>query len=165
MPLSEKERERIEAFRAYVEDTAASDDRYGPMERVDREDESVLATRFAPAPKCWFEIALRPHIPQIRVGFLTDDRWKSEECETAIEESGDTMQEFVGLGFSDAGLEWPDPPVEHFRESGQYFYFATPLALEGLEDLDLGEIRDKALRMLEGYFIAFGPAVAVEDEE
>ena len=27
------------------------------------------------------------------------------------------------------------------------------------------EVRDKTLRMLEGYLIAFGPAIIVEDEE
>ncbi len=165
MPLTEKQREQIEEFRSYIEDTVAADDRYGEKQRLDREDESTLATRFAAGTHAWFEVAIRPFIPQIRVGFLTDDRWKSEECEQAIEESGDTMQEFIGMGFSDAGLDWPEPPVEHYREGGQYFYFATPLALDGLADLELDEIRDKTIRMLEGYFIAFGPAIAVEDGE
>jgi hypothetical protein len=165
MPLSEKDRERIESFRGYVEDTVAADDRYGPKQRLDREDGSTLATRFSAGPKCWFEVAIRPFIPQVRVGFLTEDRWKSEECEEAIQDSGDTMQEFVGMGMQDAGLDWSEPPVEHYREAGQYFYFATPLALDSLEDLEMDEVRDKTVRMLEGYFIAFGPAIAVEDGE
>jgi hypothetical protein len=164
MPLSEQDRAMIEGFRTFVEESAARDDRYGPASRVDREDGSTLATRFQGSKSSWFEVAIRPLIPQVRVGFLTNDRWKSEECEQTIEDSGDTMNEFVGSAFEDAGLEWPEPPVEHYREGGEFFYFATPLKLDELADLDLQEVRDKTLRMLEGYLIAFGPAIAVEDE-
>lgn len=163
MPLTEEDSARIEAFRSYIEELESKDDRYGPVTRVDREDKSILATRFQPSPSCWFEVAVRPFIPQVRVGFLTSDRWKSEECEQAIEDSGDSMSEFVGLAFSDAGLDWPDPPVEHFREGGELFYFATPLNLDALVDLDDDEVRNKTLKMLEGYLIAFGPAIAVEE--
>lgn len=165
MPLNDEHRERIAAFRTYIEDTVANDDRYGDATRHDREDESTLATRFAAAPSCWFELALRPFVPQIRVAFLTDDRWRSEEVEQAIQDSGDTMEEFLELGFEDAGLEWEEPTVEHYRDGGKYFYFATPLTLDDLDDLDGDEVRDKALRMLEGYLVAFGPALEVEDEE
>jgi len=165
MALSEQDLERIESFRDFVETSCAGDDRYGSPSRHDREDGSILATRFEAGPQCWFEMAIRPNIPQIRVGFLTDDRWKSEEIEQAIEDSGDTMQEFVELGFEEAGLEWPDPIVEHFREAGKYFYFSTPLTLDELAGLDQDEVRNKALRMLEGYLIAFGPAIVVEEEE
>ena len=165
MPLSEQDRDRIEAFRTFIADSVATDDRYGPAARHDREDGSTLATRWHAGPSCWFEIAVRPLIPQVRVGFLTEDRWKSEELEQAIQDSGDTMSEFVGVAMEDAGLDWPEPPVEHYREGGQYFYFATPLTIEELRDLDSDEVRDKTLRMLEGYLIAFGPAIAIEGDE
>jgi hypothetical protein len=165
MALTEEEREGIEAFRRYIEDSAANDDRYGPASREDREDGSLLATRFGAAPSCWFEVAVRPYVPQVRVGFVTSDRWKSEEAEQAIEDSGDTMEEFVELGFEEAGLSWPKPPVEHFREAGRFFYFATPLDLEDLAALASDEVRDKVLRMLEGYLIAFGSAVPLEGGE
>ena len=105
MSLSEEQREQIEAFREYIEDSVAGDDRYGPPERIDREDWSTLATRFEAGPSCWFEIALCPSVPQIRVSFLTDDRWKSEEIEQAIQDSGDTMEEFVQVGLEEAGLD------------------------------------------------------------
>ncbi len=165
MPLTQQDRDRIESFRTFIADSVAADDRYGPASPNDREDASTLATRFNAGPSCWFEVAVRPFIPQVRVGFLTDDRWKSEELEQAIQDSGDTMQEFVGIAMEDAGLSWPEPPVEHYREGGQFFYFATPLAIEELRDLDSDEARNKTLRMLEGYLIAFGPAIAIEDEE
>lgn len=165
MPLSEQQRDTIIAFREFVEDSVSADARYGVASRHDREDGSFLAVRFAAAPKCWFEVAVRPFVPQVRVGFLTNDRWKSEEAEQAIEDSGDTMSEFVEAGFDEAGLDWPDPPVEHFREGGEYFYFATSLILDELGDLNLDGTRDKVLRMLEGYLIAFGPAVVVDEEE
>jgi hypothetical protein len=165
MPLTEQDRDQIESFRTFISDSVATDARYGPASPNDREDQSTLATRFSAGPSCWFEVAVRPLIPQVRVGFVTDDRWKSEELEQAIQDSGDTMPEFIGIALADAGLEWPEPPVEHYREGGQSFYFATPLAIEELHDLDSDEVRDKTLRMLEGYLIAFGPAIAIEGEE
>ncbi len=165
MPLTQQDRDRIESFRSFIADNVANDARYGPASPSDRDDASTLATRFNAGPACWLEVAVRPFIPQVRVGFLTDDRWKSEELEEAIQDSGDTMQEFIGLAMEDAGLDWSEPPVEHYREGGKFFYFATPLAIDELRDLDSDEVRNKTLRMLEGYLIAFGPAIAVEDDE
>ncbi|UCC29077.1 MAG: hypothetical protein JSU86_12835 [Phycisphaerales bacterium] len=164
MPLDELSREKIEDFRTYIEDSVATDDRYGPAQRHDQEDESTLAMRFEAGPSCWFEVVVRPMIPQIRVGFVTDDPMISEEIEQAIQESGGSMEQFVGLGFGEAGLDWGDPPVEHFDEGGEHFYFATALELDEVPDVDLTEIRNKTLRMLEGYLIAFGPAIVVEEE-
>ena len=68
-------------------------------------------------------------------------------------------------GFVEAGLDWKLPTVEHNSEPGQDCRFATPLEVEEPADLDTDEVRDKTLRMLEGYLIAFGPAIIVEDEE
>lgn len=164
MSTTEQQSAIVDAFRSFVEDTCAHDDRYGAAERHDRKDGSTLATRLAAGESCWFEVAVRPLIPQVRVGFVTDDRWKSEEIEQAIQDSGDTMEEFVGIAFEEAGLDWDEPPVEHYREAGQFFYFATPLDLEHLADLDEERIRNKTLRMLEGYLIAFGPVIVSEEE-
>jgi hypothetical protein len=165
MPLDDKDQNSVDAFRTYIEDSVASDDRYGPAQRHDRKDGSTLATRFEVGSSCWLEVALRPLIPQIRVGFVTNDRVKIEEVEQAIQESGDTMEKFVGLGFAEAGLDWKEPPVEHYSEDGEHFYFATPLEVDELVDLDLDEARNKTLRMLEGYLIALGPAMFVGEEE
>ena len=165
MALDEESRETIDAFREYIEGAVAGDERYGEAERDDREDESTLATRFQAGTACWLEVAVRPHIPQVRVGLLTNDRWKSEEIEQGIQDSGETMEEFVGLGFSEAGLDWPEPPVEHYREGGEYFYFATPLEIDELPDLYWDEPRNKVFRMLEGYLIAFGPFVVVDEDD
>ncbi len=165
MALDEESRATIEAFRAYIEDAVAGDERYGQAERLDRDDESTLATRFQAGDSCWLEVAVRPLIPQVRVGLLTDDRWKSEEIEQGIQDSGDTMEAFVGLGFAEAGLDWSLPPVEHYREGEQCFYFATPLEIEELPDLDWEEPRNKVIRMLEGYLIAFGPFVVIDEED
>lgn len=164
MAFSEEDHELIEAFRTYIEDSVANDDRYGASNRLDRDDASTLATRFEATPTCWFEVALRPLIPQIRVAFLTNDRWLSEELEQAIQDSGDSMEEFVGVGMNEAGLDWDEPPVEHYRDGGEFFYFATPLVIEELLDLERDQVRNKVVRMLEGYLIAFGPALT-DDEE
>ena len=98
---------------------------------------------------------MRPFLPQVRVGLLTDDRWKSEDLEEKIQESGDSMSEFVGMGMHEAGLEWEEPPVEHYRAELKYFYFATPVELKTVEELADAAVREKARRMVEGYFKAF----------
>ena len=64
---------------------------------------------------------------------------------------------------SDAGLDWDEPPVEHYREGGEFFYFATPLELDDLGDLDWPETRNKVVRMLEGYLVAFGSAIVTDE--
>ena len=63
-----------------------------------------------------------------------------------------------------ADIDWDEPPVEHYRDGGEFFYFATPLVIEELPDLERDQVRNKVVRMLEGYLIAFGPALT-DDEE
>jgi hypothetical protein len=155
MTLNDDQRRGIAEFRAWIESHVGTGSRLGRPERHDREDESTLATRWPAGENLWYEVAVRPLLPQLRVGILTADRWKSEELEQKIEDSGDTMSEFVELGFETAGLEWPAPPVEHYREQARYFYFATPLDLTRLEDIWDEAIRRKVLQMLEGYYHAF----------
>lgn len=163
MPLSDQDRERIESFRTYIQDTVATDDRYGPGERKDAADQSTLATRFMEGRSCWFEVALRPAARQVRVGFFTTDAATNEECELVISESGVSPERFVGEAFAEIGLDWPEPPVEHGRD-GNASYFATALTLDELADLDSDEVRNKTLLMLEGYLLAFGPALGAEEE-
>jgi hypothetical protein len=165
MPLTDEQLAYVAGFREYIEQSIADDDRYGELSRHDRPDGSLLASRFQMGEKCWLEIALRPFVPQIRIGFLTNDRWKSEEAEELIESSGDSMTEFVELGFSDAGLDWVNPPVEHFREAGEFFYFATPLDIDDLRELEGDEVRDKVQQMVEGFLLAFGAIIGVPDGE
>lgn len=165
MPVDQATRETMEAFLAYIEDSVSIDDRYGPAQRQSSDDGSTLATFFEAGRSCWLTVTVFSTIPQIHVGFLTDDPSKSEEVEQAIKEAEGTMEQFVGAGFAEAGLDWKLPTVEHDSEHGQDGSFATPLEVEELADLDTDEVRDKTLRMLEGYLIAFGPAIIVEDEE
>ncbi len=164
MPLSEHDSERADAFLTYIEDTNAADERYGMPQRHQRDDGTTVATWFEAGPSCWFEVVVRPQVPQVRVAFLTDDRETSEELEQIIEDSEHTMEEFVGAGLQEAGLRWSDPPVEHYCDDGKYFYFATALDLEDPGDLDEDATRNKTLRMLEGYLIAFGPAILIDEE-
>jgi hypothetical protein len=159
MAVTTEQRDKVESFRVHLETALAGDGRFAGSHRHDREDGSTLATRWSSSVNehVWFEIAVRPLIPPVRVGILTDDRWKSEDLEGKIEESGDTMSEFVEMGFHEAGLEWLEPTVEHFREEMKYFYFATAFELRDLEEMADSAIRDKARQMLEGYYHAFGP--------
>ena len=155
-------RKAVHAFRDEIEARFKDDPRFAGCARRDRPDGSTLALRWRSAEndQVWFEIAIRPLIPQVRVGVLTNDRWKSEDFEEKIEESGDTMSEFVEMGFEEAGLAWIDPPVEHYREDREFFYFATAFELESAESLGDASVRNKAAQMLDGYARAFGPFVA-----
>lgn len=165
MSLSEPDLASITDFRDYLEGITEGDDRYGSAERVDKEDLSTLATRFSIGENCWLELAIHPLLPQVRVGIVTGDRWVNEQMEQAIEDSGDSMSEFVEGGFAEVGLNWPDPPVEHYREDGTDFHFATPLALQDLMDLDDDALRTKIIRMLEAYLMVFGFVAAHPEEE
>ena len=155
MPVTEDQREAVETFRAAFEAQLADDERFGAATRHDRDDASTLATQFAVAENLWVELAVRPLIPQVRVGLVTSDRWLSEDLENAIEDTGDTMSEFLETGFDEVGLEWIDPPVEHYREAGKYFYFATPLELSALAELGQADVAAKVRGMLLGYYEAF----------
>ncbi len=165
MPLSEEDVELIEAFRDYVEDFVAEDDRYGPVSRVNSDDHSIMASRFEAGPSAWFEIAVHPAIPQVRVGFLTRDTAVGDEVEQGLKQEGGTLSGYVGGGFREAGLDWPHPPVEQYHEAGEYSYFATPLEIDELGDLDFADTRGKVVRMLEGYLIAFGPEIVLEPDD
>lgn len=155
MPLTNSDRELIKRIRGEFESHYSADPRFGPPQQLDREDESTLQSRFPVAEKLWIEWCLRPALPQFRAGIMTDDRWLSEELEEAIEETGDTMAEFIESGFEEAGLTWKNPIVEHYRDQGKYFYFATALDLKSLGELTSVEIAEKMRRMFEGYYEAF----------
>lgn len=159
MDKSSSSHASVETFRAAIESRYSDKDGLGAAARDDRADGSVLASRFPAADRVWIELAIRPGIPQVRAGIVTDDRWKNEDFEDRIEESGDTMSEFVELGFDEAGLEWKNPVVEHFRDQGKYFCFATSLDLKSVDDLSNPEVLEKICRMIEGYRHAFGPAL------
>ena len=155
--MDQAQRERIESFRRVVEAAAGGHSLLGPPLRDDRPDDSTLVTRWPAAEHLWYELAVRPLLPQVRVGIATDDRWKNEDLEDLVESSGDTMSEFVGVAFEDAGLDWPEPPVEHYREHGKLFYFATPLELTSIDQIGEPAVIEKAVQMLDGYVRAFGP--------
>lgn len=159
MPLTDAQRKTIAEFRSWAESALTEAIGLGGVTRHDREDESTLATRWEAEPHVWFELAIRPFVPQARVGIVTDDRWKSEELEQKIEDSGDTMSEFVEAGFAEVDLDWPEPPVEHYRDQGKYFYFATALDLESVDGLADQPTRERLRQMVRGYIHAFlGPA-------
>lgn len=158
MVLTNAQRQLILDFRRRIEAQAAAGTFAGESQRYDREDELMLITRWPVGEHVWYEFTVRPFLPQVRVALRMDERWKSEEFEQTIRESGDTMSEFVAAGFETAGLHWPSPPVEHYRENGKYFYFATPLELEHIDEVGDEAVGVKVSRMLQGYRNAFGGA-------
>lgn len=156
MGLTEIQAAQVADFRNWLEGRLAGDERLGPPLRDDHEDGSTLTTRHRLGEDLYLEVALRPLIPQVRVGIVTDNRWKSEELEDAVESSGDTMAEFLEVAFAEAGLDWENPPVEHYRDQGRWFTFITPLALDDLQELADDALRAKTLQMIAGYLASYG---------
>ena len=165
MLISEEDRKRIEAFLTYIEDFNAADERYGQPSRHNKTDGSIFLTRFEAGPAAWLEVAVRPTIPQVRVAFLTDNAAKNEEVTEALETAEESLEELLEIGMEEAGLRWGKPPVEHYRDDEDCFYYATPLNIEDLYDLDDEVIRGKTCRMLEGHLITFGLALMMEPDE
>lgn len=154
--LNDKQARLCAEFREWLTAKIAEDDRFGVDDDDDRDDGSTLTTRWSITDELYIQVSIRPLIPQLRVGVVTDDRWKSEEIEQGVQDSGDTMDEFLELGFADAGLDWDEPPVEHYRDQGKWFSFITPLELDRLEMLADNATRDKVLKMIDGYCRSYG---------
>ena len=154
------ERETIDAFRAWIESAVSERIELGSPERCDREDYWKLTTRWAVEPHFWYDVTIKPTVPQVRVALMTDDPWRSRDLTERVRDGGWTLQEFVAAGLASVGLAWPEPPVEHYREREIWYYFATPVDLRSLEALAEPAIRAKVLGVVEGYHQAFlGTAV------
>jgi hypothetical protein len=155
MSLNERERAIIESFRGGVEALAGSRLGLSGLHREDRDDGWMLASRWQADRKSSYELSIRPTIPQIRVGIVTEEPERDRDLVDMIEAAGLTAREFVELGFRQAGLDWPAPPVEHYREGATRYCLATPLDLQSLEDLSGDAMRRKVLAMLDGYHRCF----------
>ena len=160
MSIKADEMNCVSEFRRGVEEHLRGDARLGAAVRDDRADSSQLTTRFPAGEKLWLEVIVRPGIPQVKVGIMTDDRWINEELEESIEETGDTMEEFIEFGFDEAGLDWRCPIVEHYRDQGKFFCFHTSLDLQSVTDLRSEATLTKVVQMLNGYAIAFAKPIA-----
>ena len=162
MPITADDRERVEAFRAYVEDSVAADDRYGPGARHDEPDASRFATRWTVASGCWFEIAVTTRPPQVKVSFLTDDRARIDAIDAEIAEVGVDIDEFLRGSLEEAGVDGDLPLIERFPHENHFCYSATT-NLEEMRDLDDDSMRDRVIRILEGFMIAFAAGLGVDD--
>ncbi|UCD28241.1 MAG: hypothetical protein JSV03_14305 [Planctomycetota bacterium] len=155
MYLDDGQCRMVSDFRSWLE-SAVSDLLQGAdFNRYDRGDDSILITRWPAEAHFWYEVSIRPFLPQVRIGIMTDDRFRSEDFERLITDSGDTMQEFVEEAFGSVGLYWSAPPVEHYCEDGLRYYFSTPMDLKCVDQLSDKSCRDKAFKVFRGYDRAF----------
>lgn len=145
----------IDDFRGWIEPAVSGFLQVSDFDRHDLGDSSLLLTRWPAGRHYWYEIAIRPFLPQVRAGMMTDDSFRSRDLEDLISDSGDTMQEFVVRGFEWAGLVWSGPPVEHYREQGLRYYFSTPMDLRSIDQLSNEAFRARTLKVLAGYRYAF----------
>ncbi|MHC4441339.1 MAG: hypothetical protein ACYTF1_18610 [Planctomycetota bacterium] len=155
MSWDEPQRGIIDDFRGWIESGVSNFLQTSDFDRHDREDGSSLLTRWPAGRHYWYEISLHPFLPQLRIGIMTDDRFRSQDLEHLISDSGDTLQEFVMQGFELAGLHWSYPPVEHYCEEGLRYYFSTPTDLRSIDQLNDEACRTKTLKILAGYRYAF----------
>jgi hypothetical protein len=160
MALNETQRKQIETFRDSVETDVESEGIGSHPERADRPDDSALSSHFPVGPHLWYALTVKPFLPQFLVGIVTDDPFRNEDFQQLIRGTSLTMPEFVQLGFEAAGLVWRDPPVHHYRDRDNIFYFVTPVDLPSLTVLEEPSIMDKARRMMRGYHWAFSGRVA-----
>ncbi len=161
MALSVQDRDIVDHFREFIEDVVGGDERYGEPARVNAG--GVMGSRFVVTDECWLEAVVRTGIPEVRVGFVTADPAVRDGITEMLADAGQTMAIFVGAGFEEAGLDWPNPTVDSAAAAGE-FSFTTPFPIEELSDLQSDDVRDKVLRMLEGYLIAFGATILPDDE-
>jgi len=155
MLADDQKRQLVSTFRDWIESVVGARLEAGAPERFDRDDARTLLTRWSLEPHFWHEITIRPLLPQVRVGLMTDDRLRSRDFREMVEAGGYTLSEFVAMGCESAGLHWPDPPVEHYREQGDRFRFATPVDLPSIEQLADESFRDRIFRLSIAYDRAF----------
>ncbi len=157
MSLSDEDRAEVDSFLDYVADFSDSDDRYGLAVRLEREDESLFATRFEVGPSAWLEVGVWPSVPEVRIGVVTDEPATGEEIVAGIEADDVSLTDALAAALVDAGLNWPEPPIEKDGVTTEEFRLTTPIELEELSDLDVGflDVRDKSMRLLEAYLNVF----------
>ena len=161
MVLDDRQQCEVEAFRVWVSAQVRQQLGLGAGEREDRPDGRSLITRWRLEPHFWHEITVRPQLLQVRVGLMTDDRYRSDDLRAMIETSGYTLQEFVGLALAGAGLGWPEPPVEHYCDGGRHYRLATPMDLRTIDQLADETLRQRVLKMATAYGqVLDGTAVA-----
>jgi hypothetical protein len=163
MALSPEDREIVESFREFIKDSVAADERYGEAAHVDAGGGASAGVRFDVTDECWLEVLVRANVPEVRVGFVTTDPAVRDGITEMLSDAGQTFTSFVGGGFDEAGLDWPNPLV-NVETAGNEFSFTTPLKLDELGDLRADDIRDRVARMLEGYLIAFGATIMPDDD-
>lgn len=153
--MDDRDRELVEDYRTWFESAVLAEPWGGTPQRHDRREGSGFATRWPAGRRLWYELAIRPRLPQVRFGLMTDDADSSRDLERIMVDMDLTLQEFVSLGFAAVGLCWANPPVEHYCEQGQFYYFATPLDLKSLADLADPALRERTIRVARGYHHAF----------
>ena len=161
-PCSETECEIIESFLTYMEGSVEGDDRYGPGARAQADDGSSFSLSFSLGDASWLEVGLLADGTKVWVGFGSTDENAPTVVKEMLGEYNNSLSSMVQAGFQDASLDWSDPPVE---ESANPYRLVTPIATDELADLEFDDLRTKMERMLEGYLIALGPAIAREDED
>lgn len=159
MALNEQEKCLIQRFRSAVESYAVRELFGGSPVRIDREDAALLSSRFPTEPHLWYVLTIQPCLRQFHIGIVTDDADRSKDFERMMADTGLTYPEFVQLGFEAAGLAWRDPPVQHFRDHRNEFFFSTPVGVTSIDVLDDERTVQKAEQMLRGYHLAFSGQV------
>ncbi len=165
MSLNETDRREVESFLAWIEEAFRPDGRFDPIHPKDPEvegDPSGLERCLMIGPRTWVQVVASPDKGGLTVALATRDRTVSEAVEGNSLQLGDSFEELLEDGLEDAGEE-DTYAVDHYHDSGAFF-FESKLPLEGgWSDLKSPEVRDKARKLILGYCLGFGRFFLDED--
>lgn len=159
--LDDRQWRIVETFRDRVTEIIESRLGLSSAERDDRPDRRVLLTRWDLSSRFWLEFAVMPGLLQARVGLMTDDPLRSDDLRSMIEDSGYTLQEYVGLGLAAVGCDWPAPPVERYREQPDRYRLATPVDLKDVEQFAGEELVNRVVALAACYIKVFDGSAAM----
>jgi hypothetical protein len=136
----------------WLEEQYRGDDRFESVEIAEPgplEGEAVRV-KFICDAMTHFLVSVLEEDVIVRVGLATDDRKVSTAIENAVNESGDSLTEFLA-DIMDAEDEL-EHEVQHFHDDA--YYFCSDIPYQRDEDLASDVLRDEVIYYLDGYLTA-----------
>lgn len=141
------------ALAHWLEDQYVGDDRFDTVE-IDEPGPSegeTVRIRFVCHPQTHFFVSVFEDDGFLRVGLATEDESLNQEIEDAINESGDSLTEFVEIAM-DAEDEL-EHEVANFHSD--MYYFASDIPYNREQELATSTLRDAIIYYLDGIVTAF----------
>ncbi len=131
---------QIEQFQRWLEESYAGDERFHDVTRASAAGADA-GVRLEVAPGSYYEVLVRPAVPDVRVGYLTIDRALN-----------DSLDELMEVELDDRGE--PPAAMEHFFERPAFCY-VTSLPLAAPEALSSPELRGRIQHLIDASYVLF----------